>query len=152
VITRPTTEQILNDCAREVRETMLPAAEGTMRVSLEILEQLLAHCALRAAHEMAWMEEEIASIEPFAADVADQLGDAATIAALTALRGGRTTSLHLEARCDEYHLASEALSCAVEAAVGADDPQLQRRAMALLESRRDRETELRPNFFFPGRA
>ena len=56
MITRPTTEQILADCAREVRETLLPAiTDAGLRVQLEMLEQVLAQCALRAGHEMAWM-------------------------------------------------------------------------------------------------
>ena len=152
MITRPTTEQILTDCAREVRETLMPAVDGTLRVTLEMLEQVLAQCALRAGHEMAWMAEEIAAIEPFVRDVALGLGDATVAAALDALRAARTASLHLEDRCAEYHAASEALSCALEAALEAGDTALTRRGVALLEARRDRETELRPNFFFPGRA
>ncbi len=152
MITRPTTEQILADCAREVRETLMPAVGGTLKVTLEMLEQVLAHCALRAGHEMAWMAEEIAAIEPYVAEVVAALGDPAAATALDTLRSGRTESLHLEDRCTEYHLASEALSCAIEAALDADDTLLTQRGVALLEARRDRESVLRPNFFFPGRA
>jgi hypothetical protein len=155
MITRPTTEQILNDCAREVRETLMPAVtDPGLTVTLEMLEQVLAQCALRAGHEMAWMADEINVIEPYVAAVVDALGpDAAAAAtALDALRGGRTTSLHLDDRCAEYHLASEALSSALEACVAADHRELTARGVSLLEARRDRETELRPNFFFPGRA
>lgn len=153
MITRPTTEQILADCAREVRQTLMPAiGDPTLTVTLEMLEQVLAQCALRAAHEMAWMAEEIAAIEPYAAQVVATLGDAATSGALDALRAGRTASLHLDDRCTEYHLASEALACAVEAALAADHAELTRAGVALLEARRDREGVLRPDFFFPGRS
>jgi len=152
MITRPTTEQILTDCAREVRETLMPTVDGTLKVTLEMLEQVLAHCALRAGHEIAWMAEEISTTEPYVRDVVDALGDTATAAALDALRSGRTDSLHLDDRCREYHLAGEALACAIEAALGAADAPLTRRGVVLLEARRDRESVLRPNFFFPGRA
>jgi hypothetical protein len=154
VISRPTTEQILNDCAREVRETLLSAVDGTLRVTLEMLEQVLAQCALRAAHEMAWMAQEVDAIEPFVADVVSAIAPApsAVADALQVLRGGRTSSLHLDDRCAEYHLASEALSCAIEAALAADHGDLSKRGVSLLQVRRDRETELRPNFYFPGRS
>jgi hypothetical protein len=155
VITRPTTEQILADCAREVRETIMPAVtDGGVRITLEMLEQVLAQCALRAGHEMAWMAEEVAAIEPFVASVVAAIAPApsATATALDALRAGRTASLELDDRCTEYHLAGEALSCAMEAALAADHRELLTGGVALLDMRRKRETELRPNFFFPGRS
>src|SRR5205085_2420901 len=120
----PTTEQILADCAREVRETLMPAVDGTMRVTLEMLEQILAQCALRSGHELQWMAEEAAAIEPFVADVVASLGDEATTGALAALRAGAPGSLDLDAHCARYHLAGEALSCALEAALAADDRDL----------------------------
>lgn len=155
MISRPTTQQILDDCAREVRETLMPAlTDPKVRVTLEMLEQVLAQCALRAGHEMAWMAEEIAAIEPFVATVVEHVAPApsATASALQALRQGRASSLHLDARCDEYHLASEALSCALEACLDAGERDLTAAGVALLEKRRDREGDLRPNFFFPGRS
>lgn len=155
MISRPTTQQILDDCAREVRETLMPAlTDPKLRVTLEMLEQVLAQCALRAGHEVAWMAEEIAAIEPFVAQVVERVSPApsATATALAALRQGRATSLHLDDRCDEYHLASEALSCALEACLDAGERNLAAAGVALLEQRRDREGDLRPNFFFPGRS
>ncbi len=155
MISRPTTQQILDDCAREVRETLMPAlTDPKMRVTLEMLEQVLAQCALRAGHEMAWMAEEIETIEPYVARVVSQIAPAPSpvATALDALRAGRTTSLHLEERCNEYHLASEALSCALEACLDAGHRELTADGVSLLEQRRDREGDLRPNFFFPGRS
>jgi hypothetical protein len=130
----------------------MPASDCTLRVTLEMLEQVLAHCAMRAGHEMAWMAEEAELIEPYAADVAAVLRDQPTIDALEAMRAGRPASLHLDDHCAHYHLAGEALSCAVEAAMAADHRELTARGVALLEARRDRESDLRPNFFFPGRS
>lgn len=155
MITRPTTQQVLEDCAREIRETLMPAlTEPKLRVTLEMLEQVLAQCALRSGHELAWMADEISAIEPYVERVVTAVAPApsAVADALAGLRSGRTDSLHLEDRCHEYHLASEALSCALEACIETGDRQLTAAGVALLERRRDRETELRPNFFFPGRA
>ena len=155
MISRPTTQQILDDCAREVRETLMPAlTDPKMRVTLEMLEQVLAQCALRAGHEMAWMAEEIAVIEPYVSQVVAHVAPepSSTAAALDALRAGRTTSLHLDDRCNEYHLASEALSCALEACLDAGNKELAAAGVTILERRRDREGDLRPNFFFPGRS
>jgi len=49
-------------------------------------------------------------------------------------------------------LASEALSVALEAALAADHRELTAAGVALLQARRQREAELRPDFFFPGRS
>jgi hypothetical protein len=155
MISRPTTEQILADCAREVRETFMPATnEAGLKVMLEMLEQVLAQCALRSGHELAWMAEEIEAIEPFVVAVVAGVAPAPspTSAALDALRAGRTTSLYLDDRCTEYHLASEALATAMDAAYDAGHKELVAAGMALLDARRDREAVLRPNFFFPGRS
>ena len=100
------------------------------------------------------MAEEIVAIEPYVASVVAGIAPApsATASALAALHSGRATSLDLDARCTEYHLASEALSCAVEAALAADHKELLAAGVALLDMRRQREGQLRPNFFFPGRS
>ena len=70
---RPTTEQILDDLAREVRENIIPAVDDpALVVNLEMMEQLLHTCAVRAANEIAWMAAECADMEAFAADVAER--------------------------------------------------------------------------------
>lgn len=150
---RPTTEQLLNDIARELRESVMPAVgDPALVVNLEMLEQLLTSCAVRAAHEIAWMAEECDEIEAFAADVADRLGCTATAQALSAYRDGRSDSLHLDDRVENYHLASEAFGKAIDAVFAADDAELSERCAALVRARRDHETELRPGFYFPGRS
>jgi hypothetical protein len=103
--TSPTTQQLLEDCARELRDDVIPAiSDPTVIVNLQMMELVLQSCALRAGHEIAWMADEVAAIE------------------------------------------------AVEACLAADDKALVRRGIDLLQSRRSRETELRPNFYFPGRS
>ena len=61
---KPTTEQILNDLAREVKESFLPTvSDPTQKVNFEMMEQLLRACAKRSAHEIAWMKTEADEIE-----------------------------------------------------------------------------------------
>ena len=56
---RPTTEQILNDLAREIRDTLIPTCDDPAMVpNLQMMEQLLTAAAIRSAHEIAWMNEE----------------------------------------------------------------------------------------------
>jgi hypothetical protein len=151
VISRPTTQQLLEDCARELRESVIPAVtDPTVVVNLQMMEQVLQSCALRAGHEIAWMADEVAAIGAYAADVAMAHPDVQP--ALDALRAAPASSLHLTDRCDEYHLAGEALAAAMEACVAADDRASLAKGVDLLNTRRGREAELRPNFYFPGRA
>jgi hypothetical protein len=151
MITRPTTQQLLEDCARELRDDVIPAiSDPTVIVNLQMMELVLQSCALRAGHEIAWMADEVAAIDAYVTDVA--VHHAEVTAALAALRDAPSTSLHLADRADQYHLAGEALAQAVEACLAADDKALLRRGIDLLQSRRSRETELRPNFYFPGRS
>jgi hypothetical protein len=151
VISRPTTQQLLEDCARELRESVIPAVtDATVVVNLQMIEQVLQSCALRAGHEIAWMADEVAAINSYAADVAMVHPDIQP--ALDALRNAPAASLHLTDRCDEYHLAGEALATAMEACVAADDRASLAKGVDLLNARRAREAELRPNFYFPGRA
>lgn len=147
---RPTTEQILNDLAREVRDTLIPGCDDPAMVpNLQMMEQLLTAAAVRSAHEIAWMNDEGAAAVGLARDVVATTGDEATAAALAAYDEGRSDSLHLDDQVENYSLAGEALGRAIEAADG--HPDLVARANELIRARRDTETEIRPGFFFPGR-
>ena len=58
MLSKPTTDTILEDLAREVREQILPLIDDpAVRVNLEMMEQLLTAAAVRAAHEIAWMAD-----------------------------------------------------------------------------------------------
>ena len=124
MIARPTTQQLLDDCAREVRDTLMPIVDNpAVRVRLEMLEQLLSSCAVRAAHEMAWMAEECEQLERFAADVAAVFPDADEVsAALDEYRRAAASptgsSLHLDDRVCLYDLAGQAFGAALEARHG----------------------------------
>jgi hypothetical protein len=114
MISRPTTQQLLDDCARELRENVIPAlTDPTVIVNLQMMELVIQSCALRAGHEIAWMAEEVAAIDAYVAAVCT--GHAEVGPALDALRNAPAAGLHLTDRADEYHLAGEELPQAVEA-------------------------------------
>jgi hypothetical protein len=127
MISRPTTEQILNNCSRELTEVVLPAVEDeTVKVTVMMLDLVLRNAALRAAHEIAWMTDEIAAMQEFA-------GAASRPA---------VASLHLEAVAEAYGAASEAFSAAMESAVAAGDDDRIRRGAELMDRRVGHEEEL----------
>ncbi len=148
---RPTTDQILNDLAREVREELLPAIEDpALKVNLEMMEQLLTAAAVRSAHEIAWMNDEVEAMIAFARDVAETLGDGATAASIARYESGRSDSLHLANQIENYSLAGHAFSDALDAS-GSHD-RLGPAGAAIIRQRRDTEREIRPGFYFPGRS
>ena len=129
MIAKPTTEQILNDCSRELMEVVLPAVtDETVVVTIYMMDLVLRNAAVRAAHEIAWMTEEIGELEAFA----DGDGSA----------GGPSASLHLDDVVERYRQASEAFSLAMEEAVAAGDDERTRRGAALLAHRVEREQEV----------
>ncbi|MGI9621604.1 MAG: hypothetical protein ACR2PK_02110 [Acidimicrobiales bacterium] len=151
MLSRPTTDAILEDLAREVREHILPLIDDpAVRVNLEMMEQLLTASAVRAAHEIAWMHDEVVQMIEYAAQVRDHTGDSAVDDALAAYLAGRSDSLHLAAQVENYSLAGEAFGHALTAAVAHQD--LLDKGAALVRTRRDAETQIRPGFYFPGRS
>jgi len=152
--TRPTTEQIILDCRRELLEVVLPdVASGHVRVSVQMLENVLRNVATRAAHEIAWMREETADLEAYARDVSAELPhNAALTAALDGLDAAPRDSLHLEDVTETYSRAGEAMSCALEAAMAAGHGPLSERAAALLRARNDLELEIKGEWAMVGRT
>jgi hypothetical protein len=131
MIAKPTTEQILNDCSRELMEIVLPAVQDeTVVVTVMMMDLVLRNAAVRAAHEIAWMTEEIAALQSFA----DGSG------AETPSSDG--VSLHLDDVVERYRQASEAFSRAMETAVAGGDDELTARGRALLAERVAREQEV----------
>jgi hypothetical protein len=153
VITRPTTAQLLHDCARELREVVAPAVtDPTVRVRLEMLEQLLASCAVRSAHEIAWMAVESQAMERYAAEVLAAFSDSELAARLESYRHHRSESLELEDRIADYDRAGRAFAVALELALRHGHVKLSARARQLVDQRRDREADIRPGFYLPGRS
>ncbi len=156
MISRPTTQQLLDDCARELRESVMPmVADPATKVKLEMMEQIIASCALRAGQELAWMAEECDAMEAYATEVRVTFDDpdgAAVGALLTRYHNERRGGLVAEDRTHDYDLAGRAFSAALALAMRRQHPELTARARAVIDVRNEREGVLRPNFYFPGRS
>jgi hypothetical protein len=139
--------------ARELREVILPRIDdATVRVSVEMLEQVVRSCAVRAAHELAWMAEEEAAILTFARRLPASAGLARALAAHAEHVADHGEGLHLDDCVARYRSASVVLSEAIEAAFASADPGLVAEARAIVLARNAHEIEARPGFYFPGRA
>jgi hypothetical protein len=140
MIGRPTTEQLALDCARELTNQVLPAVDDPTAVrTVQMLENVLRNIAVRAAHEVAWMVEETATIEQYAREVAERFGGDGIAAGLVALAAAPRDSLHLEDVAETYARAGDLLSAATDVALASDDDALARRAYEILRVRCDRE-------------
>ena len=158
MLSRPTTEQILLDCCRELMTTVLPAlTDETAQVSVIMVETVLRNAAVRAAHEVAWMREETAEIESYARAVAEQAPGAGSPgadslrAALKALADAPRDSLHLDDVVETYCRAGNALSAALETAVAGNLTGLVRRGEEILDARDGHETEVMAGWSPTGR-
>ena len=163
MLSRPTTEQILLDCCRELMNVVLPAlADETAQVSVIMIETALRNTAVRAAHEVAWMREETAEMESYARAVAEQAAGAGSPgagspgagslwAALRALGDAPRDSLHLDDVVETYCRAGDALSAALETAVAGRLTGLVRRGEEILDTRGDHETEVMAGWSPTGR-
>ncbi len=154
MITRPTTDQILRECSRQLSDTVLPEVQSEhARVTVQMLEHVLRNAAIRCAHEIAWMRDETDAMESYARDVTAALPDRGTetARALAALDAAPRDSLQLEDVVDTYGRAGEALSCALEAAVAASHAELSGRATELLARRNEHELEINDNWVMIGR-
>ena len=71
MITRPTTDALIDDCCRELTDVILPGlTDETLRLRLVMTETVLRNAAVRAAHEIAWMLAETSALLAYAAEVA----------------------------------------------------------------------------------
>ena len=153
MITGPTTEQLLVDVARELREVILPRIEDApVRVSVEMLEQVVRSCAVRAAHELAWMAEEEAAILAFAGRLPASPGLVRALEAHAAHLADRGEARHLDDCIARYRSASAVLSEAIDAAFASGDGALVAESREIVLARNAHEIEARPGFYFPGRA
>jgi hypothetical protein len=153
MLSRPTTEQILLDCCRELMTNVLPSlTDATAQVSVIMVETVLRNTAVRAAHEVAWMREETADIEAYAQAVAEEVPGAETLrAALKALAGAPRDSLHLDDVVETYCWAGNALSAALETSVAGGLTALIQRGEEILDVRSGHETEVMAGWSPTGR-
>ena len=130
MIARPTTEQILNECSRELIEVVLPAVtDDAVKVTVLMMDVVLRNTAKRAANEIAWMTDEINELASFVGAAGQSVADA-------------DDSLHLDDVVERYSRASEAFARALETAVASGDDALTRRGRAVLARRLEREQEV----------
>lgn len=151
MITRPTTDQLLEDICRELLEEILPAlSDETLQVRVVMAETVLRNAAVRAAHEIAWMSEESAALAAFARVVEARVSDDDLTASLADVETA-PTGLHLADVVERYERAGRAFSAALDTAQrsGATDLVLQGRAM--LRDRVETEKVVMANYGVVGR-
>lgn len=138
MITRPTTDELIADCCRELMEAILPAlTDDTLRLRLVMTETVLRNAAVRAAHEIAWMVSETAALLSYAEDVADRHGSEPLRAALAGSGPGpgHADSLHLADVTERYERAGQVFVSALAAARDAGAADLIERGRELLRDR-----------------
>ena len=152
MLSRPTTEQILLDCCRELMTNVLPSlTDATAQVSVIMVETVLRNTAVRAAHEVAWMRDETADIEAYAHAVAARAPGTTLETALAALAAAPRDSLHLDDVVETYCRAGNALSAALETAVASGLAPLIQRGEEILDVRSGHETEVMAGWTPTGR-
>ena len=138
MLARPTTDAVIRGIVNDLNGLIAPALDDeSAKVALGMIVQLLQGCAVRAAHEIAWMHDEIAAIEAAVADIDDEPVCSA-LAAERAAAGG----LDLVDVVARYDLASRALSAGIEAAYANGDAELVESLRRLLEARSGHEMQI----------
>ena len=164
MITRPTTDMLIEDCCRELMEGILPGlTDETLRLRLVMTETVLRNAAVRAAHEIAWMREETAALLAYAGRVAARHASEPLRAALADMEAGPADShladaeagpadsLHLADVADVYERAGQAFAAALAAAQQAGDADLVAQARELLRDRIATEKEVMATYAVVGR-
>ena len=152
MITRPTTDVLIEDCCRELMEVILPGlTDETLKLRLIMTETVLRNAAVRAAHEIAWMREETAALMAYAVRVAARHGGEPLRTALADAEAGRADSLHLVDVADVYERAGQAFAAALAAAQQAGDADLVAQARELLRDRIATEKEVMATYAVVGR-
>lgn len=136
----PTTDHAITGIIDDLDAVVLPALrDEPARLAVQMMQQILRGAAVRAAHEIAWMHEEIAEISAASNRLVD---DPAVAEARRALDGQAATSLHLADMQARYALASDVLSCSIEAAYAAGDASAIAELHAVLQRRSDHEMQI----------
>ncbi len=150
---KPTTEQILNDLAREVKESFLPTvSDPTQKVNFEMMEQLLRACAKRSAHEIAWMKTEADEIEKLTIEILESQNQPQLSETLEKYQTQKNESLHLVDQVENYDLAGKLLEELIVTVFDIENKNFSTRLNELIRLRGDHENELINDFYFPGRS
>jgi hypothetical protein len=142
MISRPTTEQILLDCVAVLQELGGAVSDETAQVRIAMLQKVLQNTAVRSAHEIAWMIDEITAIEAYGKAVHAATGIGNLQTALDDLTAHPVGSLHLEDVASSYARASDLLSLSLEAALEAQHADLIAAGESLLNTRLDHENRI----------
>jgi hypothetical protein len=153
VNSKPTTQQLIDAVCVELASKIAPAiSDPTAKVQLDMALAILRTTAVRSGNELAWMKEESDAIEAAANQLLAQLPEAASLqAALTAYTSGRTGGLGLDDAVADYQLATEVLSCAIEAAYESDDEGHIATVGALVDQRHGHQQTVTGQFMALGR-
>jgi hypothetical protein len=152
MITRPTTDVLIEDCCRELMEGILPGlTDETLKLRLVMTETVLRNAAVRAAHEIAWMRGETAALLAYAGRVAARHGSEAVRAALADAGAGPADSLHLVDVANVYERAGQAFAAALAAAQEAGAADLVAQGREVLRDRIATEKEVMATYAVVGR-
>jgi hypothetical protein len=151
VITRPTTDQLIEDVCRELLEDVLPAlTDETLQVRVVMAETVLRNAAVRAAHEIAWMNEESAALTAFARTVDSRVPDDSLSASLADVEAA-PTGLHLADVVERYERAGRAFSAALDVAQRSGAADLIAQGRIVLRERVETEKVVMANYAVVGR-
>jgi hypothetical protein len=135
MIAQPTTEQLIEAVRLDLRERVAPCvSDPTARAVLEMSIAVLGSAAVRSAHELDWMLEEIEAIEARAGEPGE--GPPVDVTAVRA----------------RYARASELLARLADAAYDAGDADAIAGVWALLEQRREHQNLVTGGYTAVGRA
>jgi hypothetical protein len=158
MIAEPSTPQIVESIREELRTKVVPQVNDPATVvALQMIDELLANVATRANHEIGWMIEEIAAIDELATTYLSESNSASSNSdalrnALSALHDHTLSSHHLSDVNERYRLASEVLSCGLEASIARDDTQWRERWRSALNDRLGHEIAIMGSWGFVGRG
>lgn len=142
MISRPTTDQLLLDCVKELMQGVLPAvSDPPAIIRIYMIEQVLRSAAIRSANEIAWMREEIPAIEAYGRAVLDTVANEDLTVLLARLEQADESDLTLTAVAERYFRAGEVLSTALEVAVlcGLEDLRQQGEQIVVTRMARERD-------------
>lgn len=152
MIPRPTTDDLIADCCRELTEHILPGlTDPTLQVRLVMTETVLRNAAVRAAHEIAWLRGETDALHGYALEVARRHPSPDLTARLAALDAAPRDSLHLTDVVTVYEQAGRAFEAALAAAEKASSPDLVVLARRLLHDRIATEKRVMATYAVVGR-
>lgn len=152
MISRPTTDQLIADVCQDLLDAVLPAlTDETLQVRVAMAETVLRNAAVRAAHEIAWMTEETATLIEYAKAVNARIPSVELTAALTTFDDAPQRSLHLADVVETYERASRAFAAALAAAQRNGIAELVDAAREMLQDRVSTEKGVMATYAVVGR-